>query len=147
MRADFVRDVEAPVATVWQVVTDLARYPEWNPFVVACRSTLVPGDPITMRVRLFDAFAITQTETLFEHEPGARLCYGLRGAFGGALASERCHVVTALGATRTRYESRFGLVGPLAPVVSKLLGRRLERGFLRMTDAIVRRAEDLASVR
>ena len=27
-------DIQAPIEVVWQVMTDLARYPEWNPFVV-----------------------------------------------------------------------------------------------------------------
>jgi hypothetical protein len=27
-------DISAPIEVVWQVMTDLARYPEWNPFVV-----------------------------------------------------------------------------------------------------------------
>lgn len=38
---DETLDVAAPPALVWRVVTDLPRYGEWNPFVVACRSTLL----------------------------------------------------------------------------------------------------------
>ena len=58
-------DVAAPAATVWRVVTDLDRYPEWNPFVVACRSTLEPGAPIDMRVR---------APTRVQHRPRAPSC-------------------------------------------------------------------------
>lgn len=147
MKADFTRYVEAPAALVWQAVTDLDAYPRWNPFVVACRSTLEPGAPITMRVHLFESWALTQREEIFEHVPGERLCYGLRSSFLGLLASERCHLLHAESAMRTRYESRFALRGRLAPVVAGLLGRRLERGFERMTGALVRRAEELAAIR
>ena len=147
IRNDLTRTIEAPAAVVWDVITDVARYGEWNPFVVACRSSLAPGDPIAMRVHLFAKFAISQTETIFEHLPGDRLCYGLRDAFLGGLTSERCHLVAPEGATRTRYESRFGMRGPLALLVAASLGRRLERGFSAMTDALVRRAESLAPLR
>lgn len=147
MKADFTRYVEAPAALVWHVVTDLDAYPRWNPFVVRCQSTLEPGTPITMRVHLYDRWALTQREEIFEHVPGERLCYGLRSSFLGALSSERCHLLRAESATRTRYESRFALSGRLAPVVAGLLGRRLERGFERMTSALVRRAEELAAIR
>ncbi len=135
--------VAAPAAVVWQVIVDLDRYPDWNPFVVACRSTLAVGAPIDMRVRLLP-IAMMQRETIFEHVPGERLCYGLRGGFAGGVESRRCHVVRAAGDATAEYESRFALGGRLAPVVRALLGKRLERGFASMTEALVHRAESLA---
>jgi hypothetical protein len=144
LQIDHTVEVRAPARIVWAVVTDLARYPEWNPFVVACASDLAVGTPIDMRVRLVGRFAQRQRETILSHEPGRRLCYGLPTAFLGALSSSRCHHVEPLDAERTRYESRFALRGGLEPVVRALLGRSLRRGFTAMTDALVRRAEELA---
>jgi hypothetical protein len=135
--------IAAPARVVWQVIVDLDRYPEWNPFVVACRSTLQVGAPIDMRVRLLPV-AMMQRETIFEHVAGERLCYGLRGGFAGSVESQRCHVVRAAGDGTAEYESRFALGGRLAPVVRALLGSRLERGFSSMTEALVHRAESLA---
>jgi hypothetical protein len=127
---------------VWRVVTDLAAYGEWNPFVVACESGLAPGDAILMRVHVFSSFAQSQREIVLEHAPGERLCYGLQGA---SLASRRCHHVAPAGPGRTRYESSFELSGWLAPLVRALLGSRLQRGFDGMAAALVRRAEALAA--
>lgn len=145
MRIEETREIAAPAALVWRVIVDLGRYPEWNPFVVACESDLAVGSPIAMRVRGLAPWTLAQREEVLEHEPGRRLCYGLRGAFLGGLSSVRCHELSDAGAGRTRYASRFALRGPLAPVVEALLGRRLARGFAAMTDALVRRAEDLAA--
>ncbi len=145
MRIEETLDVAAPPSVVWRVVTDLDRYAEWNPFVVACRSTLRVGDPIVMRVRVFTAFAQTQTETILAHVPGERLCYGIAGAALAGLASRRCHELESVGSDRTRYRSRFVLSGWLAPVVSGLLGARLERGFHAMTVALDRRAEAVSA--
>ncbi len=136
-------EAAASAATVWEVVSDLPRYPEWNPFVVACRSTLEPGSPITMRVRVLPFVAQPQTETIFEHVPGRRLSYGLAGLPFGALASRRSHEVESLAADRSRYVSRFELRGWLAPLVQALLGRRLTTGFTAMSHALVARAEAL----
>jgi hypothetical protein len=136
--------VDAPPERVWEVVTDLARYPEWNPFVVACASTLAVGDPIDMRVRIFSSFAQPQRERILDHERGRRLCYGLPRSRIGALASRRCHEVFAESASRARYVSHFELRGWLAPLVSLLLGRRLRAGFGAMSAAIAARAEALA---
>jgi hypothetical protein len=138
---DHVLDIDAPPGVVWDAITDLPAYGEWNPFVVACRSTLAVGDPITMRVRLFSWFAQTQRETVVEHVPGRRLCYGLDGGATGAIVSRRCHEVEAIGTSRTRYRSHFALSGWLAGLVRLLLGARLRRGFASMSAAIQVRAE------
>lgn len=136
-------DVAAPAPTVWAVITDLARYPEWNPFVVSCRSTLVPGEAIVMRVRVLPFVAQPQRETIFEHVAGRRLRYGIAPLPLGALASNRSHEVEAITADRARYVSAFALDGWVAPLVGLLLGRRLAAGFAAMSNAIKARAEAL----
>jgi hypothetical protein len=136
--------VDAPPEVVWAVICDLARYPEWNPFVVSCASTLAVGDPISMRVRLFGRFAQPQREQILEHERGRRLCYGLPPSRLGALESRRSHEVTSAGGVRARYCSHFELSGWLAPLVECLLARRLRVGFGAMSRALVARAEALA---
>ena len=133
--------IDAPAHKVWQVISDLDRYPEWNPFVVACSSTLAVGDAIRMRVRIFPGLAQPQTERVLEHVPGRRLRYGIPGSALGALTSSRSHQVTALTPDRTEYASRFELDGWLAPLVSFLLGRRLAAGFESMSLALQARAE------
>jgi hypothetical protein len=145
MRLEQVLEIDAPADRVWQVIADLDRYPEWNPFVVACRSSLAPGDPIEMRVHVFRSFAQPQRETIFEHVPGRRLCYGVPRQALGALASQRCHHLESQGA-RTRYTSEFELRGWLAPLVRLLLGRRLEAGFSAMSAALKARAEAMRGV-
>jgi hypothetical protein len=138
---DHVLEIRAPAGRVWAVIADLDAYPAWNPFVVACRSTLAVGAPIWMRVRIFGPFAQPQRETIFEHVAGRRLCYGLASLPFGALASRRCHELEPLGPDRTHYRSHFELRGWLAPLVRTLLGPRLERGFGAMSAALAARAE------
>ncbi len=126
------------------MIVDLDRYPEWNPFVVECRSSLAVGSPIAMRVRVLPFVAQPQRETVFEHRPGTYLRYGIGPLPFGALASSRSHAVEPVDATRARYVSRFALTGRLAPAVALLLGARLRAGFDAMSAALVRRAETLA---
>ncbi|MFE7798145.1 SRPBCC family protein [Nocardia sp. NPDC057440] len=136
-------DIDAPVDLVWGVITDLARYGEWNPFVPECRSTLVPGEPIDMLVQVSGAKPRRQREWIRSHTPGRELSYSMKPVPLGTLHSLRSHIVTALDGDRTRYESHFELAGWFQPVVSAVLGKNLERGFTGMTEGIRKQAESL----
>ena len=147
---DESRLIEAPIERVWSVIVDLPAYSEWNPFVVAARSTLVVGDPIRMRVRLVPPLVQPQRETILECVPEQRLVYGLDGS---GIRSRRTHELASAspvdrdransGETATRYRSHFRLEGRLEPLTRRLLGRRLTMGFEAMTRALALRAEEL----
>ena len=143
---EHVLDIDAPPAVVWQVLTDLPRYGEWNPFVIECRSTLVPGEPIDLRVRL-RAKPQDQREWMVEMEAGKGFAYRMKPFPLGALASRRSHHLEALADGRTRYRSHMQLSGWLMPLVRTLLGANLQRGFSEMSEAVRSRAEQLAAVR
>jgi hypothetical protein len=143
---DHVLVIDAAPEVVWEVLTDFPRYAEWNPFVVDCKSTLQPGEPIDLRVKLFTQ-PQDQREWMTEHVPGRRFAYRMKPFPLGALSSARSHDVESIGAGKTRYRSHFELRGWLVPVVRVVLGARLERGFDGMSNAIKDRAETLAQRR
>ncbi|GAB2540391.1 SRPBCC family protein [Nocardia heshunensis] len=140
-------EIDAPAELVWQVLTDVDKYGEWNPFCLECETTLEPGSPIDMKVRLVGPKPKQQREFIRTHTPGVEFSYAMKPAPLGLLSSERSHTVTALDDGRTRYLSHFQLNGPLAPVVSGLLGSALTTGFEGMTNAVKTRAEALKAVR
>lgn len=143
MRADHDFEIDAPPAVVWQLLTDVSRYAEWNPFVVSCAlpQGLEVGAPIEMRVRIFPFLTQPQREWISEAAPEKGFAYVMRGMPRALLASHRSHALEALGEGRTRYVSRFALEGALAPLVAFLMGRRLEVGFAAMGAALKRQAE------
>jgi len=139
----FELNIEASAAVVWEVVSDLDRYREWNPFVIRASSTCEVGAPIMMKVQMFRGFAQAQTETITEFTPPRTISWGLVGRRRWALSSRRCQLVTPDGQLRSRYLSEFKLSGGFAPVVMAVLGGRLEAGFCAMSAAVKRRAEEL----
>lgn len=139
-------DVDAPAAVVWEVITDLARYPEWNPFCLACASTLQPGDPIDMTVRLL-ARPQQQREWIQQYMDGEGFSYSMKPLPLGALSSWRAHRIVAREDDRCEYHSLFRLQGWLQGVVTTLLGARLRVGFTAMNAAVKQRAEQLWRVR
>lgn len=139
-------EINASPAQVWEVITDLKRYPEWNPFMRECSTTFKPGAPIDMKVALF-AKPQPQQEIVKEYVEGKLFSYTMKPVGGGTLSSFRSHEVEALPNGRTRYRSYFYLKGWLMPVVRGLMGSRLEKGFAGMTKGIQDRAEAMAAKR
>ncbi|WP_067685997.1 SRPBCC domain-containing protein [Nocardia jejuensis] len=140
---DNIMEIEAPAELVWQVLTDVDNYGEWNPFVPECKTTLEPGTPIDMKVRLGGSSPRDQREFIRTHTPGKEFSYSMKPVPLGLLRSLRTHTVTPLGDGRTRYESHFEIGGPLSVVVGALMGKPLNKGFNSMADGLKQRAETL----
>ena len=45
--------IDAPIATVWEVLVQLEQYPEWNP-TLQFRGEARKGASVPMRVKLFN---------------------------------------------------------------------------------------------
>lgn len=135
--------VNASPESVWAVINDIAKYSEWNPFVVGCDSTMKPGDPIVMKVCVIPGFPMKQVEKVFENEPGEVLSYGIGLPFG-MLSSYRSHRVVPTGDGCCEYQSHFELKGWLSGLVKLMTGRNLRKGFTGMSEGIARRTESLA---
>ena len=141
-RIYYEETINAPRDLVWDVITDTAQYPQWNPFITDCETTFEVGSPIVMKVRLLPGRTITQTETVRENIPGELIEYGV-DASGLLLRSSRKHVLTELSPEQTRYESVFILEGLVQPLVRLTLGKHLRRGFREMSSGIAMRSEEL----
>ncbi|HEX4852590.1 SRPBCC domain-containing protein [Arenimonas sp.] len=140
---DKTLEIEAPAATVWQVLTDFAAYGQWNPFVPECRCELKPGGAIEMQVQLM-AKPQFQREFVREVQPGQGFSYSMKPAPLGLLSSFRSHRIEPLGPTRCRYTSHFELRGPMRHLVLALFRGALEKGFAGMSAGVKQRAESLA---
>ncbi|WP_227982376.1 SRPBCC domain-containing protein [Nocardia spumae] len=143
LEIDDTVEIDAPAEVVWKVLTDLGSYGEWNPFVTECHSTLEPGDPIDMLVRLGSPKPRNQREFIRTNTPGVEFSYSMKPVPLGALHSRRSHTVTPLDGGRCRYRSHFELGGWLSPVVTTAMGKALHAGFGGMTAALKTRAEQL----
>jgi uncharacterized protein YndB with AHSA1/START domain len=139
---DKTLEIDAPVDVVWEVLTDFARYGEWNPFVPVARCELKPGGAIEMEVKLRDK-AQFQREFVNSVQPGSGFSYSMKPVPLGALRSLRVQTLHAIDDQRTRYVSHFEIAGWLQPLVTAIFGAGMQRGFSGMSEGLKRRAEAL----
>ena len=132
--------IEAPVETVWRVLTDFDRYGEWNPFTPYVKAELAMGAPVDMRVAM-GAFRLKQTEIICALEPPRRLAWRTTIGAHWLLHAVREQRLEALGEAACRYATTDEFRGVLMPLVMLPSGGFVRRGFNAVAWALKRRAE------
>ena len=133
-------EVDAPSERVWDVLTDFAAYPEWNPFIRHASGELREGARLKVVIQPPDRRATTFRPVVTRFVPVRELRWlgrlGLPKVFDG----EHIHQLEALGENRTRYLQSERLSGLLVGPLSRQLDDTL-RGFEAMNQALKARAE------
>lgn len=134
--------INAPVDFVWEVLTDVEKYGEWNPFTPQARTDFKIGSPARLLVRMGPAkFRITENIRAFEKP---RLISWSR-EFGTSrlLLAVREQHLEPVSDTSCSYHNVDLLSGSLSPIVSMLFGGYMRRGFGDVGAALKLRAETL----
>ena len=129
--------IDAPPLAVWAVLTDLSRYPEWNPLFREASGQIAVGGRITLRaVQPANGRLMTVKAKIVAADPGAELRWA--SALPAIMSGEHSFVLTPLeGGTRLAQTEIYG--GLLAATVSV---PRTETIFQAMNDALKQRVEN-----
>jgi hypothetical protein len=145
--------IEAPIDVVWDVMLDVDRYPEWNPFIerVVLKAGRPPqvGDQLVLHVRWSTGGRARATERITTLNPpaasGGRRAM-LEYQYGGPVSAlrlvrgKRQQELVRLEpsvTTYTTHERLHGALAGLAPLA------RVQDGFERHAEALKARAESL----
>lgn len=134
-------EIAAPAERIFEILTDLDAYPEWNPFTPRVESTLRPGDPVHLHVRLRGERLAHRVEYVSANERPSKLCWGAAIGARVLLTAERCQTLTPIDAHHTRYATADEIRGWLTPLVMLLFGSAMQRGFEDVAVALKKRAE------
>jgi hypothetical protein len=142
--------IEAPLESVWSVMTDTAAYGEWNPFVFRAECPTPPkqGDPIVLHVRWPNGRTTRSPERISLVEPPyadgdllrATLAYvyeGLPARIGLVRGTRYQRLAQAPGGL-TIYETVEEFSGPLVSLAGPA---RVADGFRRHAEALKARCE------
>jgi hypothetical protein len=140
-------DVDATPERVWQVLTDFAAYPQWNPFIVRAEGDARRGERLTLRMQPVGGRAITFRPTVLEAAPGRRLRWLGHLLVNGIFDGEHSFTIEPLGEGRARLVQQEDFRGLLVPLMARSLDRRTLPAFELLNQALKRRAEQPASQR
>ena len=143
-----VVEIDAPQELVWEVVTDFAAYPEWNPFTVRVDTTGGVGDDVVLHLPdpAVPGELFTTVETIRVVAAPHHLQYDTGSSIPGMLAV-RDQWVRDLGDGRSSYATTDAFSGEIAQVVYDLQADWVKAGFDAVAHAVKARAELLHAAR
>lgn len=135
-------EIDAPAAAVWDVLTDLPHFGEWNPFIRAASGSTSLGGEVQVRVQpSIKAARLGFRAKVLVCERNRELRW--RGHVLASWLGDGDHTFSIEPAAdgRVRFEQREVFRGLLPHLAGRLLARETQRGFDAMNDALRRRAE------
>ncbi len=121
-------EISAPREEVWDALTDLSAYPEWNPFITKGEGDLAVGSELKLLVKPPGAIGKTIKPRVVEVEQGRRLTWIGHALLPGFFDGERYFVLEdgGDGVIRLVHGERFtGLLTPLMQVIRVLRSARV----------------------
>ncbi len=138
-------EIDAPAAIVWEILTDLPHYGEWNPFCIAAESTLAMGAPVAMTLKSYIEPGATfpNCEYVCAFEPERLLSWELPYDEAWPYPARRDQLIEPLGESACAYHSTDAFLGPHGIHVMRFAGPWVKRAFDETAHALKARAEAL----
>lgn len=137
--------IAAPARVVWQVLTDMPRYNEWNPFCVRAESTLEMGAAVNMKLINYavPGSIVPNCEFICAFDPDRMISWELPHTEAWPYPARRDQVIEATGPQSCRYFSTDAFLGANGIHVFRFAGPWVKRAFDDSARALKARAEEL----
>ena len=134
-------EIEAPADRVWQVLTDFAKFPEWNPFIRQMSGEVRTGAQLQVQLGPTGGRVMSFKPKMVNVETNREMSWLGRLLIPGLFNGEHSFTIEALDEKGVRFVQHEKFTGLLVPFMAKSLDRDTRRGFEEMNRALKERAE------
>jgi len=134
-------DINASAERVWQLLTDFASYPQWNPFIRRISGEPTTGERLQVRLEPPESRSITLRSKVLTAEPNHQLRWLGHLFVPGLFDGEHSFVIQSLEEGWVRFFQTEAFRGLLVPLFARGLDNSTLRGFVEMNRALKERAE------
>jgi len=134
-------EINTSAERVWQVLTDFASFPQWNPFIQRISGVLETGKQLEVRIQASNTAGMTIRPTVLKVEPNHELRWVGRWPIPGLRNDEHIFTIEPLDAERVRFTQREIFTGLLSSFHGRSRNADMRRGFREMGKALKLRAE------
>lgn len=133
-------DIDATPERVWEVLTDFAAYPQWNPFMEITGTPRV-GERLKVRLQPSGGRGMTFQPTVLAADPGRQLRWLGRLLLPRVFDGEHSFTIEPAGDHQVHFVQQERFRGVLVRFLAGSLDRHTLPGFRQMNQALKRRAE------
>ena len=135
-------EIDAPPERVWEVFSDFASYPDWNPFVALLTGQVEVGERIEARLTPPGGKAMTFTPRVIAFTPEKEFRWLGNLLMPGLFDGEHQFLLEPIDGTRTRFIQREDFTGVLVPLILRMVGTSTRAGFEAMNTALKQRVDE-----
>jgi hypothetical protein len=134
-------EIRASAERVWELLTEFASYPRWNPFVRSIEGELIVGQNLSVLIQPPGSGGMRFRPTLLTVSPTRELRWKGKLLLPGVFDGEHYFKLETApnGGVLFRQGERF--TGLLVPLFRKSLDGATRQGFIAMNEALKREAE------
>lgn len=133
-------EIQATPDKVWQVLTSLDNYPEWNPFIHHAIGKAMVGEKVDITVKS-GTKEMTLHCTVVKVEPNKELCWKYHVALPMLFSGEHSFIIEQVEGNKVRFIDREIFTGFLVSSQTKDINTNSKQGFEAMDKALKARAE------
>jgi hypothetical protein len=134
-------EIYASDKRVWELLTDFASYPQWNPFIRQISGRLAPGERLRARLEPPGGRAMTFEPRVLRAEANRELRWLGHLLVPGIFDGEHSFTIEPLEENHVRFVQRETFKGLLVPLFARSLETNTLQGFEEMNRALKERAE------
>jgi hypothetical protein len=138
-------EIRAPIDVVWQVLTDFAAYPAWNPHVRQISGQAGVGQRLTLVSHPPGGRPMRFRPLIIGWQPPHELCWRTTFMTRAIFTAEHAFRLQPIDDERVRFIQDETFRGLAVPLYSRFRLSATRRGFDQMSQALRERAEQLAS--
>ena len=133
-------EIKATPDKVWQILTCLDKYPEWNPFIHHAIGKAKVGEKVDIKVGS-GSKEMTLHCTVVKVEPNKELCWKYHVALPILFSGEHSFIIEQVEGSKIRFIDREIFNGLLVSTQAKDIDTNSRQGFEAMDKALKARAE------
>lgn len=133
--------INAPIDTVWNVLTDFNKYSEWNSFIPSLTGNVKADEKITVNIVLPGSKGMTLKPRVLKYEENKELKWLGHLLFKGLFDGEHRFELIDNGDKTTTFIQSEKFRGILVPFFKKMLNVKTVNGFNQMNKELKKRCE------
>ena len=137
-------EIQASAEAVWQVLTDLEKYGDWNPLLYQAVGKAEVGEPVEVKFRTASK-GMTLHCRVVKAEPPRELCWTYHVILPALFRGEHRFTIEPIDDGRVRFVDHEIFNGLLVPLQAKDIDANSKPAMVAMDQALKARVEALIS--